>query len=90
MGKDAVTVGHDLGFCTAQLTPVFWPIPDPAHLQGKRLVLVDTPGFNDTDMALSELEILKRIAIWLASSYVDHSIFRFTRLISTHKDMALK
>ena len=88
MNKDAVTVGHDLNSCTAQLTPVFWPIPEPAHLQGKRLVLVDTPGFDDT--YTSDSEILRRIAIWLASSYVDHIISRFTRLISTRKDMTLK
>ena len=88
MGKDAVIVGHDLKSCTAQLTPVFWPIPEPAHLQGKRLVLVDTPGFDDT--YTSDSEILRRIAIWLASSYVDHIISRFTRLISTRKDMTLK
>ena len=88
MGSNIVTVGHDLESCTAQLTPVFWPIPEPAHLQGKRLVLVDTPGVDDT--YTSELAILRGIAIWLASSYVDHIIFRFTRLISTRKDMTLK
>ena len=88
MNTNAVTVGHDLKSCTAQLTPVFWPISEPAHLQGKRLVLVDTPGFDDT--YTSDSEILRRIAIWLASSYVDHIISRFTRLISTRKDMTLK
>lgn len=67
MGKDTVIVGHDLKSCTAQLTPVISPITTPAHLRGKRLVLVDTPGFDDT--YTSDSEILRRIAIWLASSY---------------------
>ncbi|KIJ93985.1 hypothetical protein K443DRAFT_111228 [Laccaria amethystina LaAM-08-1] len=67
MGKNAVVVGHDLKSCTAQLTPVISPITVPAHLQGKRLILVDTPGFDDT--YTSDSEILRRIAIWLASSY---------------------
>lgn len=67
MGKHAVIVGHDLKSCTAQLTPVISFITQPAHLQGKRLVLVDTPGFDDT--YTSDSEILRRIAIWLASSY---------------------
>ena len=88
MGKHAVVVGHDLKSCTAQLTPVFWPIPEPAHLQGKRLILVDTPGFDDT--YTSDSEILRRIAMWLASSYVDHITSHFTRLMSTRKDMTLK
>ena len=88
MGKNTVIVGHDLKSCTAQLTPVIWSIDKPAHVQGKRLILVDTPGFDDTYM--SDSEILRRIALWLASSYVDHIISRFTRLMSTHKDMTLK
>jgi len=88
MGKNTVIVGHDLKSCTAQLTPIFWPIAEPEHLRGKRLVLVDTPGFDDTHT--SDSEILRRIAIWLASSYVDHLISCFTRLMSTRKDMTLK
>jgi len=88
MGKDVVIVGHDLKSRTAQLTPVISPITKPAHLRGKRLVLVDTPGFDDT--YTSDSEILRRIAIWLASSYVDHTISRFTRLMSRREDMTLK
>jgi len=73
MGKNVVIVGHTLESCTVQITPVISPITKPAHLRGKRLVLVDMPGFDDTDS-----EILRRIAIWLASSYVEHIISRFT------------
>ena len=88
MGRNTVIVGHDLKSCTAQLTPVFRSISEPAHLQGKRLVLVEMPGFDDT--YTSDSENLRRIAIWLASSYVGHIISRFKRLISTRKDMTLK
>jgi hypothetical protein len=37
-------------------------------LQGRRIIIVDTPGFDDT--CLSDAEILRRIAAWLADSYV--------------------
>ena len=37
-----------------------------------RLVLVDTPGFNDTNEV--DLEILRRIAVWLASSWGQHIV----------------
>ena len=33
----------------------------------RRIVLVDTPGFNDTHE--DETEILRRVAVWLAASY---------------------
>ena len=88
MGKNAVIVGHDLEPTTAHLTPVFWPITEPAHLQGKRLVLVDTPGFDDS--YTSDSESLRRTAVTLAALYVDHIISPFiTRLMSTLKDMTL-
>ena len=90
MGKDAVIVGHSLSkSTTAQLTPMIWPITEPAHLQGKLLVLVDTLGFDDNSYT-SDWEILRGTAITLASLYVDHIISPFiTRLMSTLKDMTL-
>jgi hypothetical protein len=89
MGKNAVIVGHGLKSCTAQLTPVILPITEPAHLQGRRLVLVDTPGFDDTHT--SDSEILRRIAIWLASSYVDHIIlFHATNVDTRRYDSKMK
>ena len=39
---------------------------DRPLLRGKRLILLDTPGFEDTDG--HEAVILRRIAIWLARS----------------------
>jgi hypothetical protein len=36
------------------------------EIENRRIVLVDTPGFDDTE--ISDSEILRRIAVWLASS----------------------
>ncbi|RXW13862.1 hypothetical protein EST38_g11994 [Candolleomyces aberdarensis] len=35
--------------------------------KGKRFVLVDTPGFDN--VSLSDTEVLRRLAVWLASAY---------------------
>jgi GTP-binding protein EngB required for normal cell division len=66
----SVTIGEDLESCTVNLQPI--PIMKanvPISLEGRdsRLVIVDTPGFDDT--YADDSEILKRIADWLASSY---------------------
>ncbi|KAG0694748.1 P-loop containing nucleoside triphosphate hydrolase protein [Suillus ampliporus] len=66
VGKDATPVGHDLQSCTQHINHAICACPgDPS----RRVVLVDTPGFDDT--FLSDTEILRRIAVWLASSYGD-------------------
>ena len=72
MGENVVSVGHGLRSCTYQPKPVFWPIAEPAQLQGRRLVLVDTPGLDDD--YLSDSEILRRIAVTLASSCVNQDL----------------
>lgn len=36
-------------------------------IQGRKFVLVNTPGFNDT--SLSDSDVLKMLATWLESSY---------------------
>lgn len=64
-GRDVVKVGHGLKTCTEVLRPV---ILEPAEgpFKGRRLVIVDTPPFNST--TIPDLEILRRIADWLALS----------------------
>jgi hypothetical protein len=61
-------VGHGLTSCTAKLEHTI--IKDiPSHrqsLQGRRIIIVDTPGFDDT--YVTDEEILRRIAVWLADS----------------------
>ncbi|KAG6917332.1 hypothetical protein DXG01_002903 [Tephrocybe rancida] len=63
-GKTVTTVGHSLTSETARLQPIV--IPHPSN-PARRIIIVDTPGFDDTYVADSE--ILKRIATWLAKSY---------------------
>lgn len=60
-------VGHDLHSMTSTITyAVINEIPDRPDLEGRRIVILDTPGFNDN--YTEDGEILKRIAVWLTSS----------------------
>jgi hypothetical protein len=65
-GRTAMEVGHGLDSCTTLLTPIVVDITK-GSFKGRRLVLVDTPGFDDTSR--DDSEILHRIALWLAASY---------------------
>jgi hypothetical protein len=58
-----MVVGHDLSSCTSTLQ---YAVVDPSPLEGHRVIIVDTPGFDDTYE--DDVEILRRIAVWLASS----------------------
>ena len=66
LGEEKAKVGHGLQSCTAAVQPFIKDLPPDECGKPKRLVLVDTPGFDDTNEADSE--ILRRIAVWLASS----------------------
>jgi len=60
-------VGDHTTSCTTEPYPAYViPIPDFPNLKGYRLVLLDTPGFDDT--FADDVEILKRIGKWLAKS----------------------
>jgi hypothetical protein len=60
-------VGHDLKSCTNTLQHTYISdIPNRPTLKGRRIVIVDTPGFDNT--CTEDKEILRRIAVWLASS----------------------
>ncbi|KAH0828987.1 hypothetical protein J3R83DRAFT_2432 [Lanmaoa asiatica] len=62
-GRDTQGVGHELKSFTSQVLAIkFW---DQEYKQN--VVLVDTPGFNDTFK--SDLDILSMISDWLNSSY---------------------
>ncbi|TFK24905.1 hypothetical protein FA15DRAFT_739462, partial [Coprinopsis marcescibilis] len=58
--------------CTQNVQHYVMDIPEailssqPA-LQRRRIILVDTPGFDDSQA--SDYEILRRVAVWVASSY---------------------
>lgn len=65
--KDYLKVGYELTSCTARLTSVILePNNPPKNLKDHRVVVVDTPGFDDTDVG--DAEILRRIATWLEVS----------------------
>ncbi|KAK5172504.1 uncharacterized protein LTR77_002624 [Saxophila tyrrhenica] len=58
-----LNVGHDLNSCTSkvEIVPCFMP-------DGRKIFLVDTPGFNDSHLR-SDTDILREIADWLALGY---------------------
>ncbi|KJA26249.1 hypothetical protein HYPSUDRAFT_133082 [Hypholoma sublateritium FD-334 SS-4] len=70
--RDKPAVGHELKSCTSQLQPILLTpttYPNlPREFDG-RLIIVDTPGFDDTYE--DDSEILRRISVWLAASYSD-------------------
>ncbi|KAJ2916073.1 hypothetical protein MD484_g4340, partial [Candolleomyces efflorescens] len=70
--RPVATVSDAFQSCTDHLAHYTMPIP--AHWATRyqleahcRVVLLDTPGFDDTEM--SDSEILRRIAVWLVASY---------------------
>jgi len=64
VGRTVMTVGHDLQSCTDKMQHTIISHPsDPT----RRIIFVDTPGFDDT--FVDDAEILKLIAVWLAHSY---------------------
>lgn len=70
-GEDQAKVGPTMESETTELKPIIIDVQkmglNRELPRGKRLILLDTPGFDDT--AGHEAVILRRIAIWLARSY---------------------
>ncbi|KIM82904.1 hypothetical protein PILCRDRAFT_820198 [Piloderma croceum F 1598] len=65
--QDAGTIGHGLESFTSEIRAVRVNHP----IDGRPVVLVDTPGFDDTYK--SDLEILAMIAEWLVETYQSKS-----------------
>jgi hypothetical protein len=57
-------VSDDLKSCTNNLQHTY--ISNCPRLEDRRIVIVDTPGFDNT--YVEAREILRRVAVWLASS----------------------
>ena len=57
-------VGHDISSCTSTIHYAI--LDNPSLPKGHRVILVDTPSFGSTSE--DDVEILRRIAVWLASS----------------------
>ncbi|PPQ93883.1 hypothetical protein CVT25_013429 [Psilocybe cyanescens] len=69
-----MTVGHEQESCT---TEIFTAVVDISQipfrrecLKNRRLILVDTPGFDSTD--LYDWDVLEKIVTYLQQSYRDH------------------
>jgi hypothetical protein len=60
MQQNLAVVGHGLISCTAEVQVFACYHPDRS---GRKFVLVDTPGFNDTEK--SDYQVLKTVAKWL-------------------------
>ncbi|KAJ2915301.1 hypothetical protein MD484_g5092, partial [Candolleomyces efflorescens] len=68
LGKGVMKVGHGMRSCTEKVKSVVAMLPESHPTRPNcRLVLVDTPGFDDTTR--SDLDILRSVATWLASTY---------------------
>jgi hypothetical protein len=78
LGKKVMKVNHGRQSCTQEVESIKITLPE-AHEKwpNRRLALVDTPGFDDTERG--EPEILRKILVWLASVLVSSS---FTSHIS--------
>ena len=61
-------VGHKLESCTSDVRAVRYFRSDKSSGDVTRYVLVDTPGFDDTNKP--DTEILSLIAKWLKTTYV--------------------
>ena len=64
-------VGKALKSCTDEVTSA-----DEFTLDGKRVILIDTPGFDDTSK--SDADVLKMIAAFLAATSVHTGLRRFS------------
>lgn len=73
MPNSDVVIGHELDSCTQEVRAFSCLHPNGS---GQKVVLVDTPGFNDTER--TDYDILQNIALWLkATSVCFHTSFKF-------------
>lgn len=67
LGAEGPSVGHGLESCTPNVAHYTVQLPDDhLYFPSRRLVMVDTPGFDDSHR--DDSEILRRIGVWLAHS----------------------
>jgi len=75
-GSDDLKVGTDLNSCTSEIQ-----LSKPFTLDGRKVVLIDTPGFNDTE--ISDSEVLRMITAFLERTY--EKGVRLTGIIYFHR-----
>ncbi|KAJ3544806.1 hypothetical protein NMY22_g2655 [Coprinellus aureogranulatus] len=74
LGWDRMAVGENLDSCTKHIGAALVDDAPEEYvalrkaLKGRRIVLLDTPGFDDTD--LGDDEVLLRIVAWLEATYI--------------------
>ncbi|KAG5653182.1 hypothetical protein H0H81_001899 [Sphagnurus paluster] len=78
LGGNVAPVGHSLTSHTNDVQHMTFPHPQDT---GRRVVIIDTPGFDHT--SVDDEEILRRIAIWLAQSY--HSRMKLAGIVYLHE-----
>ena len=64
VSKSHLEVGDDLESCTSEIQ-----VSEEFMLQGRRVLLIDTPGFDNTNK--SDTDVLKLIAAFLEMSWVN-------------------
>ena len=68
LGEERVKVGHGMDSCSAHVEAV---VIEPGDrfpgLNNYRVIILDTPGFDDTSLG-SDTKILQRIADWVATA----------------------
>ncbi|KAL3460407.1 WD40-repeat-containing domain protein [Aspergillus heterothallicus] len=69
-------IGHSLESCTEEVA-----VYESYILRDRRLYLIDTPGFDDTNR--SDTEVLRQLAGWLTSTYSQN--VRLTGIIYFHR-----
>ncbi|CVL05382.1 uncharacterized protein FMAN_10770 [Fusarium mangiferae] len=74
-GNNNVIVGHSLEACTQEITAFEF------NTNGQNIILVDTPGFNDTYK--SDTEILLDLAKWLEVTYRQNA--KLTGILYLHR-----
>ncbi|KDR74819.1 hypothetical protein GALMADRAFT_249714 [Galerina marginata CBS 339.88] len=72
LNEHRMPVGHGVDPCTKELREVEVHGVGFGKYEGRRVYIVDTPGFNSPDA--TDLEILKRMAAWLKKRWPYQSI----------------
>ncbi|TFK28447.1 hypothetical protein FA15DRAFT_61518 [Coprinopsis marcescibilis] len=80
LGENCADVGHEL---TSQTRKIAWysrALPSSHSLYPRNVILVDTPGFNQTFE--DNPEILRQVGVWLADTY--HRDFKLAGIVYLH------
>jgi len=77
-GPQQTIVGQSLDSCTKEVQAF-----ECFDSEGRRIILVDSPGFNDSDTNVSDLDVLQLIADWLKTSCGSTYALQLTLIFNT-------